>query len=180
MVSYSSHDGAPAASERLVMGGPPVNDDDLEDPPRALSPAIMDLALSSRSQQMLPSEAAAARRLSDPMTAGDPLFAADVYSRSLLSQSYNAAERFFLFPSPNAASLSPMRRRMEAAAEADVESPGIEPPAVLSSASGTATPLTSNLALLLASQSGGAGEDPADDGTGGDGGRDIDVDVDEE
>ena len=202
-MSYSSHDGAPGASERHVMGGPPVNDDDLEEPPRALSPAIMDLALSSRSQQMLPSEAAAARRLSDPMTAGDPLFAADVYSRSLLSQSYNAAERFFLFPSPNAASLSPMRRRMEAAAEADVESPGIDvgganpadtyrsdapvggddvggPPAVLSSASGTATPLTSNLALLLASQSEGVGEDPADDGTGGDGGRDIDVDVDEE
>ena len=203
MVSYSSHDGAPAASERLVMGGPPVNDDDLEEPPRALSPAIMDLALSSRSQQMLPSEAAAARRLSDPMTAGDPPFAADVYSRSLLSQSYNAAERFFLFPSPNAASLSPMRRRMEAAA---VEPPGIDvgganppadtyrsdaplvgdddvggPPAVpMSSASGTATPLTSNLALLLASQSEGVGEDPADDGTGGDGGRDIDVDVDEE
>ena len=193
--SYSSSRNQYPASYGVTMGGPSVNDDNLEDPPRALSPA-MDMALSYQRRRqhpgslVLPSEAAA-RRQSDPagggnynidaemlLSGGGPL-AVDVYGQSLLSQSYNTAERFFQFSTPNASSLSPTRRRMEAAAQ-------LPPPhkatpggagvlrsrpmttSIPGSASGTATPLTSNLALLLASQkseSGANNMNTAGDGT---------------
>ena len=100
------------ASYGGTMGGPSVKDDNLEDPPRALSPP-MEMALSYQRRRqhpgsfVLPSEAAARRQSypagggndvvdADILSGGGPL-AVDVFSQSLLSQSYHTAERFFEF-----------------------------------------------------------------------------------